>query len=58
MYIEKEIPMLEKLLDFYRKSDGATKKKIPGCIIAEKLDEWHRAQSAGLRAQWKLESTL
>lgn len=26
MYIEKEIPMLEKLLDFYRKSDGALLK--------------------------------
>ena len=23
MYIEKEIPMLENLMEFYRKSDGA-----------------------------------
>jgi site-specific DNA recombinase len=29
--------MLENLLEFYRKSDGATKKKIPGCIFTEKL---------------------
>ena len=36
IYIEKEIPMLENLVDFYRKSDGATKKKIPGCF-SEKL---------------------
>jgi hypothetical protein len=25
------------LAEFYRKSDGAAKKKIPGCIFAEKL---------------------
>jgi len=37
MYIEKEVPMLENLLEYYRKSDGATKKKILGCIFAEKL---------------------
>jgi hypothetical protein len=37
IYIEKEIPMLENLLEFYRKSDGATKKKILGCIFSEKL---------------------
>jgi len=29
--------MLENLLEFYRKSDGKTKKKILGCIFAEKL---------------------
>ncbi len=29
--------MLENFLEFYRKSDGAAKKKIPGCIFAEKL---------------------
>jgi site-specific DNA recombinase len=29
--------MLENLLEFYRKSDGATKKKILSCIFAEKL---------------------
>jgi tRNA(Ile2) C34 agmatinyltransferase TiaS len=28
--------MLENLLEYYRKSDGATKKKIPGCIFSEK----------------------
>lgn len=26
-YIEKEIPMLENLVEFHRKSDGAAKKK-------------------------------
>jgi hypothetical protein len=29
--------MLEKFLEYYRKSDGATRKKLPGCIFAEKL---------------------
>ena len=29
--------MLENLLEYYRKSDGATKKKILGTIFAEKL---------------------
>ena len=28
--------MLENLLEYYRKSDGATKKKILGCIFSEK----------------------
>ena len=37
VYIQKEVPMLENLLEYYRKSDGATKKKILGCIFAEKL---------------------
>jgi hypothetical protein len=35
--IRKQVPMLENLLEYYRKSDGATKKKIPGCMFAEKL---------------------
>ena len=29
--------MLENFLEYYRKSDGAAKKKILGCIFAEKL---------------------
>ncbi len=37
IYIQKEVPMLENLLEYYRKSDGYTKKKILGCIFAEKL---------------------
>jgi hypothetical protein len=37
IYIQKEIPMLENLLEFYGKSDGATKKKILNTIFAEKL---------------------
>ena len=36
---------MENLLEYYRKSDGATKKKIIGCIFGEKLIKWHRAQS-------------
>jgi hypothetical protein len=36
-YIQKEVPMMENLLEYYRKSDGATKKKILGTIFAEKL---------------------
>jgi hypothetical protein len=27
--LEKEIPMLENLLEYYRKSDGAAEKKFP-----------------------------
>ena len=37
IYIQKEVPMLEYLLEYYRKSDGVTKKKIPGCIFSEKI---------------------
>ena len=37
VYIQKEVPMLGNLLEFYRKSDGATKKKILGCNFSEKL---------------------
>jgi hypothetical protein len=37
IYIQKEVPMLENLLEFYRKSDGASKRKILGCIFSEKL---------------------
>jgi hypothetical protein len=29
--------MEDHLLEFYRKSDGKTKKKILGCLFAEKL---------------------
>jgi len=35
--------MMETLIEFYRKSDGATKKKILGCIFFEKLDVRLRA---------------
>jgi len=40
--------MLENLLEYYRKSEGVTKKKIIGCIFAEKTVFKHRAQSTGL----------
>jgi hypothetical protein len=45
IYIQKEVPMLENLLEYYRKPDGSIKKKILGCIISEKLVVKHRAQS-------------
>ena len=35
VYIQKELIMLENLLEYYRKSDSATIKKIPGCIFSE-----------------------
>ena len=37
VYIQKEVPMLENLLEYYRKSDGRTKKKILTTIFAEKM---------------------
>jgi DNA invertase Pin-like site-specific DNA recombinase len=37
VYLQKEVPMLENLLEYYRRSNGATKKKILGTIFAEKL---------------------
>lgn len=40
--------MLQDLLERYRKSDDATKKKVLGCIFAEKLAVKLRAQSAEL----------
>jgi len=40
--------MLEKLLEFYRMSDSATKKNFLGCIFAEKLVLKHRAQGTEL----------
>jgi hypothetical protein len=42
-------------MEFYRKFEVATGKKIPGCIFAEKLVEWLRAQSSVLRAKNKCE---
>lgn len=29
--------MLENIVEYYRKSDGKTKKKISGCIFLKKL---------------------
>lgn len=37
IYIHREVPMLENLLEYYRKSDGKTKKKLLSTIFAEKL---------------------
>ena len=36
-YLDKEVPILENILNFYRKSDGVTKKRILSCIFSEKL---------------------
>ena len=37
VYMQKGIPMLENLLEYHRKSGGATRKKIPDTIFAEEL---------------------
>ena len=34
-YIQKDVLMLENLLDYYRKSNGDTKKKLLNTIFAE-----------------------
>jgi hypothetical protein len=36
-YINKTVPMLENLSEYYRNSTGETKKKILGCIFSEKM---------------------
>ena len=36
-FINKEVPMLENIAEYYKNSDGKTKKKILGCIFSEKL---------------------
>jgi len=36
-YLSSYVPMLENLLDFYRSSDGKTKKRILSCIFSEKI---------------------
>lgn len=36
-FIRKEFPILENLLEFYMKSNGATKNKILSTIFANKL---------------------
>lgn len=36
-FINKEVPMLENIVKYYKEADGKTKKKILGCIFSEKL---------------------
>ena len=36
-YVNKQIPMLENLVEYYKSVDGKTKNKILGCIFSEKL---------------------
>jgi hypothetical protein len=36
-YLDKQVPMLEDLVGFYKSADGRTKNKILGCIFSEKL---------------------
>lgn len=36
IYVKKEVPMLESLLEYYMKSNGATNKRILGCNSAKK----------------------
>jgi hypothetical protein len=49
VYMQKEIPMLDNLRDYYMQSDSTSKKRIHSCNSDKKLVEWLRAQSAGLR---------
>ena len=35
--MDKQVPMLEDLVGFYKSVDGRTKNKILGCIFSEKL---------------------
>jgi len=37
-YLKKTLPALERMSDFYEKSDGKTKKKILGCIFLKKFN--------------------
>ncbi|WP_289031093.1 recombinase family protein [uncultured Algoriphagus sp.] len=37
-YLNKTLPMIQKLPSFWRKSDGKTKKKILGCIFRDKIE--------------------
>ena len=37
VYINQTVPMLENLVEYYRKSDGKTKKKILSCIFSKKI---------------------
>ena len=34
-FIKKEVPMLENLVEYYKKANGKTKKKILGCIFSK-----------------------
>ncbi len=36
-YVKSTVPMLENLVEYYRKSDGKTKKKILSCIFSKKI---------------------
>jgi site-specific DNA recombinase len=36
-YINQTVPMLENIMEYYRKSDGETKKKILSCIFSKKI---------------------
>ena len=36
-YVDKQIPMLENLVEYYRSVDGKTKNRILGCIFSENL---------------------
>ena len=36
-YLTQYVPLLQDLLEFYKKSDGQTKKRILSCIFNEKI---------------------
>jgi len=37
VYINQTLPMLENIVEYYRRADGKTKKKILGFIFSKKL---------------------
>jgi hypothetical protein len=37
VYINQTVPILENIVECYRKSDGVTKKKILSCIFSKKI---------------------
>lgn len=37
-YLDNDIPLMEDLVGFYRKADGASKKKILGLVFSDKIE--------------------
>jgi site-specific DNA recombinase len=41
VYLNKTLPMIENLSQYWDKADGKTKKKILGCIFTEKFENFN-----------------
>ena len=41
VYLNKTLPMIENLSQYWDKADGKTKKKILGCIFKEKFEDFN-----------------